>query len=504
MNGDGSITARDKKMIYKPYRWDDAALVKNSTWRRMDMKKKWLAFGLAVMLGLSGNVSTVSYAAETVNAEQATIVPYEGAAYELHYSAEGDTVTITGIECEDKTQGLGKLVIPPEINGKTVTGIGDWAFYCCSGFTGELLIPEGVTSIGEFAFSGCSGFTGDLIIPKGVTDIGSDAFMQCRGFTGSLILPESLTDIGRNAFWMCEGLTGELKMPENLTMIKKGAFGYCNFTGKLVIPEGVTAIGEEAFYECSGFTGELVLPGGITEIGREAFKNCNGFTGKLVLPEHITVIGEYAFGGCSGFSGEFILPDGLVTIGRGAFAGCSGITGELRMPESATSVGEGAFCGCIGLEGVEEKRIMGTVISCGDVNEKVHIELAIGDGAWAVPISEMEMEGNNVSYEIGTLAKGVTYILEARKEGCATRWYEGITIEDDFARQDIELYLIGDINGDGAVTARDKKVLYNHIAGISLLTGYEFNVGDVNGDWEITARDKKMIYNHIAGTTLLW
>lgn len=65
-------------------------------------------------------------------------------------------------------------------------------------------------------------------------------------------------------------------------------------------------------------------------------------------------------------------------------------------------------------------------------------------------------------------------------------------------------YYPGDVNIDGDVTARDKKLVYNHIEEISLLSGIGFLAGDVTGDGEITARDKKMIYNHIEGVSLLW
>ena len=70
--------------------------------------------------------------------------------------------------------------------------------------------------------------------------------------------------------------------------------------------------------------------------------------------------------------------------------------------------------------------------------------------------------------------------------------------------QDVEIHLIGDVNGDGKINAKDKKIIYNHIAGESLLTEYDFFVGDVNSDGKINATDKKVIYNHIAGENLLW
>jgi len=62
----------------------------------------------------------------------------------------------------------------------------------------------------------------------------------------------------------------------------------------------------------------------------------------------------------------------------------------------------------------------------------------------------------------------------------------------------VKLHLVGDITGDGEITAKDKKLLYNHINDPSKqLEGYEYNVADVSGEGDITAKDKKILYNHM-------
>ena len=91
----------------------------------------------------------------------------------------------------------------------SVTSIGTYAFYYCSGFTGSLTIPDSVTSIGNSAFSGCSGFT-SLTIGNSVTSIGTYAFYNCYGFTGSLTIPDSVTSIGTYAFYYCSGFDDDL------------------------------------------------------------------------------------------------------------------------------------------------------------------------------------------------------------------------------------------------------------------------------------------------------
>lgn len=91
--------------------------------------------------------------------------------------------------------------------GNGVTGIGSNAFRYCTGFTGDLVIPDSVTDIGNEAFSGCTGFTGSLTIGSGVTSIGGSAFTYCTGFTGDLTIGDGVTSIGNYVFQNCTNLT---------------------------------------------------------------------------------------------------------------------------------------------------------------------------------------------------------------------------------------------------------------------------------------------------------
>ena len=87
------------------------------------------------------------------------------------------------------------LVIP-----NSVTSIGDYAFYDCSGLT-SVTISNSVESIGDRAFYYCSGLT-SVTIPNSVTSIGGDAFYGCSGLT-SVTIPNSVTSIGEYTFSSC-------------------------------------------------------------------------------------------------------------------------------------------------------------------------------------------------------------------------------------------------------------------------------------------------------------
>lgn len=168
-----------------------------------------------------------------------------------------------------------------------VTTIGDYAFYECSGISGNLSLPDSITNIGNYAFESCSGFFGKLTFPQNLKTIGYNAFRDCNGFTGDLVIPDGVTSIGGSAFERCSGFNGTLTLPSNIDMVSPYAFGYCTgFKGNVVIPEGVTSIGDFAFNGC-GFNGTLTLPSTLFSIGGYAFSGCSSIKGKLELPEGI-------------------------------------------------------------------------------------------------------------------------------------------------------------------------------------------------------------------------
>lgn len=73
------------------------------------------------------------------------------------------------------------LAIPATLDGKTVTAIGDSAFYFCDSLT-TVSIPDSVTTIGNGAFSECDSLT-TVTIPDSVTAIGYYAFDNCFNLT---------------------------------------------------------------------------------------------------------------------------------------------------------------------------------------------------------------------------------------------------------------------------------------------------------------------------------
>ena len=173
---------------------------------------------------------------------------------DLNYQVNNDGVSVTVTGHVDGQNATGSLVIPEtvEYNGLnySVTAIGDWAFFGCSGFTGNLTIPNSVTIIGSDAFGNCSGFNGKLTVGNSVTVIGGWAFADCSGFTGSLTIPNSVITVGEGAFFVCSGFTGGLIIGDSVTEIGDYAFDSCDgFSLITNLSETPPTLGDEVFWE---------------------------------------------------------------------------------------------------------------------------------------------------------------------------------------------------------------------------------------------------------------
>ena len=363
---------------------------------RLPLQKRFLALLVFLIMGM-GTALAYSFS-KTCSTGQTLYYNITDATN--HYVELTYPGTSPSAPWQNFTKPIGSITLPTTVSYSgveyTVTAVGNYAFYECSGLTGSLTFPNTVTTIGTAAFYSCTGF-GSLTIPNTVITIGDIAFGQCSGFHGMLTIRNSVTTIGSDAFAGCSGFTS-LSLPSSLTEIGSGAFRDCTgFTGQLNIPSSVTVIGSSAFSDCTGFNGVLTIPVSVTTIGASAFKNCSGFsavvfnaincanvdddampfencggtltigntvqripawmfykgdfTGSLTIPDSVTAMGQGAFMLCSHFTGSLTLSNSLTGISMYAFQGCSGFTGTLTIPNSVTEIGWLAFQSCSGFTG---------------------------------------------------------------------------------------------------------------------------------------------------------
>ena len=230
---------------------------------------------LSIILALSLMFSLAAVCGITASAESFTSGDFE---YEI---LDDDTVEITKYYGSAET-----LKIPNEIDGKTVTSIGNYAFAWCDSLT-SVTIPDSVTTIGDSAFEDCDSLT-SVTIPDSVTTIGDSAFAWCDSLT-SVTIGNSVTTIGYKAFAWCASLTNVDVSVDNQnyssqngvlfnkdkTMLMQYPIGKEDI--EYTIPDSVTTIGEQAFYDCKSLT-SVTIPSSVTRIAEYCFNGCSKLT----------------------------------------------------------------------------------------------------------------------------------------------------------------------------------------------------------------------------------
>ena len=120
---------------------------------------------------------------------------------------------------------------------------------------------------GAFEFK--ENFPADLVLPdeidgRTLREIGGSAFTQFKKLI-SVTIPGTVRIIGNNAFYACSALR-EIHLQEGLRKIDYRAFQGCTSLEKVEIPEGVTEIGEFAFDYCPELK-LITIPRSVKNIG---------------------------------------------------------------------------------------------------------------------------------------------------------------------------------------------------------------------------------------------
>ena len=200
------------------------------------------------------------------------------------------SITDSTIEISDYRSDIGnRIVIPKEVNGRRVVGIGVAAFEKCKELE-EVVISEGISYIGRKAFSGCENLS-KITFPTTLRKLGAHSFW---GTALEVVdLPDRIVSIENNAFNWCRKLR-EIKLPGELKIIENSAFYDCNSLERINLPDSVVKIGSRAFKNCQKIT-SVDLNNGLKEIGRAGFDGCKELR-KMEIPSSVEVFGEDVFG----------------------------------------------------------------------------------------------------------------------------------------------------------------------------------------------------------------
>ena len=351
----------------------------------------------------------------------------------------------------------GNIVIPEQINGKTVSAVGKIAFYR-SDIT-SVKLPNTLKLIDDEAFLECR-LVKELTIPASVDSIGSAAFnswdalesvtiedspnLLRTGSGGSSVMSSMFSDqpllkkayVGRNHNSPLIGTSmdyevnlfarshvEEITYGDYVTEIQKHELLGCKSLKKVNLSKNITSIGDIAFDGCE-LLSEIAIPDGVEEIGRRAFNDC------FVMPDQK-------------------LPSKLRTIGQEAFRNCIALT-SVTIPAFVQSIGANAFFWCIGVTSLKLEDSPNAIqLPCRVFDDFRNLKtLYIGRNY----IAEYDWYGNFISnhptLEEATVAGDITEVQNQMLNGCAV--LKKVTLGDKITRIGIDAFtgcsILEDIN----------------------------------------------------------
>lgn len=185
-------------------------------------------------------------------------------ATDFKYSEDADgTILITYIGADET------VVIPSQIDGKTVSAIAAYGF-SDNTHVAHIVLPEGIKGINVGAFARCSSLE-TIYIPNSVEYIDKLAFTDCISLI-HMTLGNGITLIGEYAFANCTALTS-IDLPQSLRVIDYGALQNTGLT-EITIPEGITRIDMGVFYECKNLK-TVYIPADIPALSSGVFAYCS-------------------------------------------------------------------------------------------------------------------------------------------------------------------------------------------------------------------------------------
>ena len=230
-----------------------------------------------------------------------------------------------------------ELTVPEEIDGHTVSSIGDYGFAKCSTLK-SITIPKNIKTIGKYAFDGCTGLI-NATIPTTVSSVGDYAFNNCTGLK-NVTISEGVESIGKGCFYNCTSLA-EAVVPDTAKYV--GAYAFYNCTSMVNATIGTTteSIGEYTFYNCEKLE-TVVIGYSVKSIGDYAFYNC--VLSRVTIPSSTKYIGKYAFANNKSMT-KVTHKKGVITIDEFAYQNCTSLE-TVTLPTSLEIISKGVFQNC--------------------------------------------------------------------------------------------------------------------------------------------------------------
>ena len=253
------------------------------------------------------------------------------------------------------------VVIPSEIDGKSVVAISESAFKDCH-LLRSLSIPQGIEKLEDEVFYGCTNLK-SISLPDTLKSVGKKCFYGCNSL-GNLSFPASCSDFDDDSFAGYD-FVGNISIDEeavanNPELLKYVAHisvydgehiesrkysNYCGVT-HVAISESIKTIGDCAFACCPNLQ-KCDIDGSNVETGIASFAGCKSLCD---VPSGISIIGSFGFAGSRSIKKVTVGTD-ISIVNSFAFFECSSLC-EVDLNGKIDKIGDLAFASCSNLKNV--------------------------------------------------------------------------------------------------------------------------------------------------------
>ena len=364
----------------------------------------------------------------------------------------------------------------------------------------SITVPEGVLHIGDGAFSGCEKLK-SLKIPSTLQSIGAYAFYGCTALTGNLY--DGVYYLGNANYpytiiYNADSGITEFTVKNETKFIYENAFSSCSELKTLTVPGALKSIGYKAFSGCGKLSGTLTLS--VEQIGNNAFEFCDSLTG-VVLYNKTAEIGAYAFSECEKLT-SVKMGDELKKIESSAFGNCKALT-DLYYVGNEESFSKLDFTS--GNEKLKNASLhLNSAYGCS------HTDTIVKNAKSAVCAFD-GYTGDTVCTLCGqTVTAGENipspghkfsdWVIEYNDTGKPINVRSRVCEECGLRQEEKYKSIIGDVDGDGAVTPLDRMIIARYI---SQWSDYDKKIdivlADVDRDGNVTQADRMIIARYISG-----
>ena len=384
----------------------------------------------------------------------------------FRYSVDNKNDTITVLDYHGNSTDI---VIPSSYNGYIVRYMDFYAFEGREDIT-SVVIPETMWMIPEGAFKDCKNLR-KVTISEGVRDIGDYAFSGCTAIA-EIIIPESVEYIFTYAFNECTSLQN-VSLPYTLMTIEYKAFYMCDaidrvtYNGSEERWENITVASGNASLERAGIVFAETPDTGDNEVRFSAVGEMSEDGDTVTVKVYVD---ENPGTWCMRFN---------VNYNSEYFTFLSAENGRVYL-DSETAGRNLGDCYSYYAENTdvyENNSKTGLILT---------LTFAVAEG---IPGGEYSF---NVDFpdDVESWFFDVN-TLRGRTVSCTSQ--AQVTVEGE------DTVILGDLNGDSEINAKDANLIKQIIAGESPVDGEALTFADLNSDGEVNAKDANLMKQLIAG-----